>query len=580
MFDQLKLMYENHLWSSLVHIAPYALTQSGADFESEKSGRKRCYVLVMLADAFYECKLYKKAEPLYKEIVQLRKQLKLVKKSSEGACVQPQPDESAPHDCEKLSFNSSDVEVKYKLHLCYLNTNQINLAVNILQSIPAKQRSVKCNLALGKLYKMADTERPAIACLKEVLKACPMSLEAAQALMELEVKPREISELMIDNNTSPDWLNQWIQGFAAFAAHDYQPCIQSLKQLEDSQLRNNVNLLVTLGLAHHYSGNFAAATLTLHRVHRLDPNHLPGMDVLAVLLAKDRKLKELEQLATKLMSVSEEAPEPWIAMGYFCYANKKGSKAMYFGQKACMLHSKSVEALLLKGNLLLDMKKLHNAMDHFREAVSIAPYRYETHKGLVDCYLAQSRHREAISVATTACKQLHNSQRALTLFATVLAKDPLNMSSAKAKTLLEKALTSDPGYLPAIYLLAEIYDQEKETEKAKDLLNKALRSQSTGKLHQMLGDLLAKCNEDEKAMHHYNAALNLDPQNQTALNGLNKMEHETDKMNSTQPPASSSALDDLEMEEMNSDEADLEESETEAVWSDGDLNLASSNVSF
>ena len=43
---------------------------------------------------------------------------------------------------------------------------------------------------------------------------------------------------------------------------------------------------------------------------------------------KERKLKELEQLANRLMSVTEEAPEPWIAMGYWCYANKKGYKAM------------------------------------------------------------------------------------------------------------------------------------------------------------------------------------------------------------------------------------------------------------
>lgn len=208
----------------------------------------------------------------------------------------------------------------------------------------------------------------------------------------------------------------------------------------------------------------------------------------------------------------------------------------------------------------------------FREAVTVAPYRYETHKGLVDCYLAQSRHREAISVATTACKQLNNSQRALTLFATVLAKDPLNMSCAKAKTLLEKALSIDPHYLPAIYLLAEIFEQELELEKAKELLNKALKHQSTGKLHQMMGDLLAKSHDEEKAMHHYNIALNLDPKNLSAQEGLQKMEHATD---TAMEPSY-----DLEMDEINSDEAELEESETEAVWSDGDLNLASSNVSF
>ena len=50
----------------------------------------------------------------------------------------------------------------------------------------------------------------------------------------------------------------------------------------------------------------------LFRCHRIDPNHLQGMDILAVLLAKERRLKELEQLATRLMAVTEEAPEPWI----------------------------------------------------------------------------------------------------------------------------------------------------------------------------------------------------------------------------------------------------------------------------
>ena len=195
-------------------------------------------------------------------------------------------------------------------------------------SIPAKARTVKCNLALGKLYKQNDTERPAIACFKEVLKVCPMAIEASQALMELGVKPREISELMLDINV--DWLNLWIQGLSAFYHHDYTNAICLLKQLEDINplLRNNLHLLVTLGRAQHYSGNFSAAALTLQRVHRLDPNHLKGMDIFAVLLAKERKLKELERLANRLMSVTEEAPEPWIAMGYWCYANKKGYKAM------------------------------------------------------------------------------------------------------------------------------------------------------------------------------------------------------------------------------------------------------------
>jgi hypothetical protein len=34
------------------------------------------------------------------------------------------------------------------------------------------------------------------------------------------------------------------------------------------------------------------------------------------------------------------------------------------------------------------------------------------------------------------------------------------LSASKAKSLLEKALASNPHYLPAVYLLAEILEQE------------------------------------------------------------------------------------------------------------------------
>lgn len=355
---------------------------------------------------------------------------------------------------------------------------------------------------------------------------------------------------------------------------EYVVAMNKFKALEDKPLlRNNLHLLITIGLCQHYNGNYSAAMSTLLRVHKLEPTNLRGMDVLASLLAKERKHKELEQLATKLMSVTEDAPEPWIATGYHCYAAKKGTRAVYFAHRACMLQHRHVEALLLKGNVLLSMKKLQDSMNHFREAVAIAPYRYETHKGLVDCYLEQARHREAVSVATQACKALNNSPRGLTLYATVLIKDPLQLSTTKAKPLVEKALAADPNHLPAVYLLAKILEQEMNLEKAIDLLRKQLANHSTCKLHLMLADLLSKTHDEEKAMDHYAIALNLNPRNLPAQEGLQKLEQATDTI--------TDRTYDMDMEEMNSDDADLEESETEAVWSDGDLNLAAtSNASF
>lgn len=84
-------------------------------------------------------------------------------------------------------------------------------------------------------------------------------------------------------------------------------------------------------------------------------------------------------------------------------------------------------------------------------------------------------------------------------------KDPVSVG--KAKNLLEKAIAQDETYLPAVYYLAVIYEQEMNLETAVDLLEKHVDSQPTCKLHQMLGDLWSRLHNTEKALDHYAVAL-------------------------------------------------------------------------
>lgn len=60
-----------------------------------------------------------------------------------------------------------------------------------------------------------------------------------------------------------------------------------------------------------------------------------GLDVLAGLLAQEKKFKELEKIISPNISVSEYGPELWIAMAYYFYASRKNSKAIYFAHKVC-----------------------------------------------------------------------------------------------------------------------------------------------------------------------------------------------------------------------------------------------------
>ena len=78
----------------------------------------------------------------------------------------------------------------------------------VLQGIPAKLRSVKVNMALGKLYIVNGMERSAISAFKEVLRECPLALEAVQTLIKLGVSYSELIRLMFNGALPPghlDW---------------------------------------------------------------------------------------------------------------------------------------------------------------------------------------------------------------------------------------------------------------------------------------------------------------------------------------------------------------------------------------
>ena len=57
------------------------------------------------------------------------------------------------------------------------------------------------------------------------------------------------------------------------------------------------------------------------------------MSLLAALLARAGSVRELEHLATQLVSVRENSPDPWVAMAYFCQTNRKPTRALHFAHK-------------------------------------------------------------------------------------------------------------------------------------------------------------------------------------------------------------------------------------------------------
>ncbi|XP_074641940.1 anaphase-promoting complex subunit 7-like isoform X2 [Tubulanus polymorphus] len=538
-YDQVKVLYDAGLYDDLKMTCGLVLTMSEHNTELLTVSQKY-QITVFYGNSLFHQREYKLAEVAFRKALHLKKLINKTK--GKGS----QPLEVFP-----------DVDVKYKLYRCYMHFKQYRDAISVLEGISSRQRTAKINKALGQLYQKTGNDRSAITCFKEVLRECPLSLEAVKGLLSLGVKASEAISLISAGTSalgSAEWLQSWIKGQAFISSREYGSAIACYSLLDaKSPLRDNVNILCNLGEAHLLNGDYNAAKLVLQRAHALEPLQLRKMDMLAGILAKDKEVKELENLSSHLIAVNDQAPEPWIALGFFCMATRKTTRAVYFAQKAFTLDNSNEQALLLKGHGLLELKRTQEAILHFREALKLTPYRYEVHKGLVESYVSCFRVREAITYAANALKQLGTSARSLTEQTTV----------EKAKTYLEKAMRLDPTYLEAVYVMADILSTQQQCDAGIALLRKQLRMQSTCNLHLMLGNFLTQTNEHQEALDQYSIALSLDPNNAQAKDGIEKVEKRCDMaMENTY---------DMEIEDLSENEDALDRSDVDSAWSDTDL---------
>ena len=83
-FESVKQLHENELWSNLISLAPFCISiiRSTANEATISSCKHNQQMLCLIADAFYETKEFCRAESLYKESLQLYYQTKKTSKST------------------------------------------------------------------------------------------------------------------------------------------------------------------------------------------------------------------------------------------------------------------------------------------------------------------------------------------------------------------------------------------------------------------------------------------------------------------------------------------------------------------
>ncbi|CAH0554575.1 unnamed protein product [Brassicogethes aeneus] len=510
---QIQTLYEQELYSNVVRVCDITLSISEQKPETITLPVKH-QVLWYYADSLYNTQQYLQAENLYRQALQMKQNIKVKTKNSNNKMQDVQVE------------MTTDVDIRYKIHLCCLALKQVKGATEILHEISVRNRTPKINMALGNIYRDSGMDRPAITYFKDVLNECPMALEAADNLLKLGIKGVEVNSLMVEASNDISWLNTWLKAQAQLHSRDFANAIVTYKSMDQHGfMKDNPTLLVNMGYCYHSMCENKKAISILQRAYHLDPRLILGQDLFSTLLANSSNkedIKILESL-TPTQDMSLWTCEQWIVLGNYMYANKKYEKAAYFAQQAYTMNRKNVEALLLKANIYFQLKKYNEAATHCTEALNACSYRFDIYKCLVDSLLQLNRLKEAESIAQNALKVLNNSPQALCLLVTVLLKD--QMASQKCiRKYLEKAVMQDKNLTTnALSMLVEFLEQENQHEEASQILLKHIETNPTSRLHQLLGDCFVNLQKDNEAFHHFTTALKLDPNNQRATEGLNNI---------------------------------------------------------
>uniref|UniRef100_A0AAZ3QL67 Anaphase promoting complex subunit 7 n=1 Tax=Oncorhynchus tshawytscha TaxID=74940 RepID=A0AAZ3QL67_ONCTS len=536
--DHVRDMAAAGLHSNVRIMSSLLLTMSNNNPELFSPSQKY-QLLVYHADAIFHDKEYRNAACKYNMALQQKKVLSKTSKvrPSTGGTASSIQSQSLP----------SEIEVKYKIAECYTILKLDKDAIAVLDGIPSRQRTPKINMMLANLYRKAGQERSAVTSYKEVLRQCPLALDAIIGLLSLSVKGAEVASMTMDviqSIPNLDWLSAWIKAYAFIHAGDNHRAINTICSLEKkSLLRDNVDLLVSLADVYFRAGDTKNSILKFEQAQMLDPYLIKGMDVYGYLMAREGHLEDVEVLGGRLFNISDQHAEPWPVF-----------------QSTYTKYINSVQALLLKGAALRNMGRVQEAIIHFREAMRLAPCRLDCYEGLIDCYLASNGIREAMGMANNIYKTLGANAQTLTILATVCLEDPVTQE--KAKTLLDKALAQRPDYTKAVVKKAELLSREQKYEEGIALLRNALANQSDCVLHRMLGDFLVAVNDYQEAMDQYSIALSLDPNDQKSLEGMQKMEKE-------ESPADATVELDGDDMEGSGEDGDLEGSDSEAAqWAD------------
>ncbi|KAJ3669559.1 hypothetical protein LUZ60_011509 [Juncus effusus] len=533
--DQMSLLLDNGLFDSAQMLGCFLVSSAASNAEPNPYIKAEHYVLQ--GDAFYGGNEYRRALAMYKQALLCCKNRQIG--SSTRTSISATNRSPSPSSINPQAINEN--EVKFKIALCHSALNEHRSALLEMEGIPSKLRSIRMNLAMGKLYRIARNNRAASSCYKECLRQLPYVLEAVNALAELGVSSKEILLLFSqtpakagrfssEQSDSQRWLTRYVEAQCCIASNDYKGGLDIFAELL-SRFPNNVHILLEMAKVETIIGRNEEAILYFEKVRMIDPHVMTYMDEYAILLKSKPDQSKLNKLVHDMLSTEPGRPETLVAMAAH-WERKDAKRAFAYADKCVKIDERHIAGHIMKGNLYMSLNRPDCAVVEYKTAQDLRA-DLRSYQGLVRAYLAFSKPKEALFNAREAMKAMQQSAKALKLVGDVHAIS--TNGREKARKFYESALRLEPGFLGAALALADLHVAEGRNKEAVSLLEKYLKNWADDSLHIKLAQVFAATNMLSDALSHYQAALRINPGNEAAKKGLERLEKQMKGMDPDAP---------------------------------------------
>ena len=429
-------------------------------------------------------------------------------------------------------------EILFKCSQAYLNLKNERQAMIVLEKIPDKQRSTKITLCLANLYTALGSTRAAVAAYKIVWKANPYIIESAKKLIDLNVSPEEVMN-MVENffeDANVPWLEALLVSYGHEVNHRPKKGLEVLDKLGTGFHEKNTEYLLQRARLYALLRDNVTALELFSRAHNDDETSFADMDAYARVLYEENDNVRLNRLTQKLLQMNDTRVEGWISAAYYSLLKRDFEKALSFVEQATEISLRSYNAYICKGEILMvrGKEKQHahmEAINAFKRAWGLKRGILAC-KGLVKAFLKDGNAGQAKGFARDARTNMPDSADSWVLLGTVYAHlgqrdkriNSTNDNFEKAKRAFRKALTLDPLSMDATYQTVNVLVFEKSFVPAIELLKKSLGHCNDHVVHTELAKVYIKNAEYGLAIEHCQHALAYAPYYEDAKDAFDRAE--------------------------------------------------------